>query len=191
MSHDALDPPMDGAPSGAWQRRLASAAALVAAVLLIALVVLVAISNTERDKALLRERHSYDVMLVTRQLDASIARAEAALGRFVISGEKHTGALYYDEWKKAGAATAPARRADPRQPRPGAARGGTRPALRAARQGAGGAGDAVLLQAGLDGAVAVLPRRQGEQHRADRYADGADRDQRAQPARHAIGTARR
>ncbi len=100
MSHDPTDP--GAAPTGAWQRRLASGAALVAAVLLIALVVLVWISNGERDRAVLRERHSYDVMLVTRQLDASIARAEAALGRFVISGEKQTGAIYYDEWKKAG-----------------------------------------------------------------------------------------
>ncbi|TVV76302.1 ATP-binding protein [Sphingomonas solaris] len=102
MSQDSADTLSDGASPGAWQRRLASIAALIAAVLLIALVVLVAISNMERDKALLRERHSYDVMLVPRQLDTSIARAEAALGRFVISGEKQTGALYFDEWKKAG-----------------------------------------------------------------------------------------
>ncbi len=102
MPHDPVDGSNDGTPPGAWQRTLASGVALIAAVLLIALVVLVSISNKERDKALLRERHSYDVMLVTRQLDASIARAEAALGRFVISGEKQTGALYYDEWKKAG-----------------------------------------------------------------------------------------
>ncbi|MET0270740.1 MAG: ATP-binding protein [Sphingomonas sp.] len=96
------DPATEGAPPGAWQRRLASAAALVAAVLLVALVVLVAISGRERDRALLRERHSYDVMLVTRQLDASIARSEAMLGRFVISGEKRVGVMYYDEWRKAG-----------------------------------------------------------------------------------------
>ncbi|WP_156679755.1 ATP-binding protein [Sphingomonas profundi] len=102
MQPDPSDLTTEGAPPGAWQRRAASVMALLVAALLIALVALVAISSRDRDKALLRERHSYDVMLVTRQLDASIARSEAALGRFVISGEKRTGAIYYDEWKKAG-----------------------------------------------------------------------------------------
>ena len=101
MADDNLDTMVEGTPGGVWQGRLASIAGLIAAVLLVALVILVAISMRERDAALKRERHSFDVILVTRQLDASTARAEAALGRFVISGEKQTGALYYDEWKKA------------------------------------------------------------------------------------------
>ncbi len=96
------DAVIEGTPPGAWQRRLASIAALIAPVLLIALVILVATSNKERDRALLRERHSYDVMLVTRQLDASIARSEAMLGRFVISGDRQLGMIYYEEWRKAG-----------------------------------------------------------------------------------------
>jgi signal transduction histidine kinase/ActR/RegA family two-component response regulator len=91
-----------GASGETWRRGLASAVALVAAVLLIALVALVAISNRERDAAAVRERHSYDVMLVTRQLDAAMARAEASLGRFVISADQPAGGIYYDEWRRAG-----------------------------------------------------------------------------------------
>jgi signal transduction histidine kinase/ActR/RegA family two-component response regulator len=102
MKYDQIDVPHEGATSEAWRRGLASAVALLAALLLIALVILVAQSNHERDVALERERHSYDILVITRTLDASMARAEAALGRFVISGEKTTGTQYYDEWRRAG-----------------------------------------------------------------------------------------
>jgi signal transduction histidine kinase len=102
MKYDRLDVPHEGATSEAWRRGLASALGLLAAFALIALVILVARSNAERDVALERERHSYDVLVITRSLDASMARAEAALGRFVISGEKTTGTQYYDEWRRAG-----------------------------------------------------------------------------------------
>jgi signal transduction histidine kinase/ActR/RegA family two-component response regulator len=83
-------------------RGFASAAALVVSLLLILLVVLVTLSTRERDAALARERHSYGMMMLTRTLDVSMARSEAALGRFVISGDKRVGALYYDEWRRAG-----------------------------------------------------------------------------------------
>ena len=54
------------------------------------MVVLVAMSNRARDEALEAERHAYDVTLLTRTLDASIARAEAALGRFVLDEDVKT-----------------------------------------------------------------------------------------------------
>src|SRR5687768_6971311 len=102
MANDAFDATDEGASSEAWRWGLASAIALIAALLLIALVVMVANSNRERDIALARERHSYDILVITRTLDASMARSEAALGRFVISGDRNTGALYFDEWRRAG-----------------------------------------------------------------------------------------
>jgi len=102
MANDHIGAAGEGVNMGAWRRQLASVAALAAAVLLIALVILVAASNRERDAALTRERHSYDVMVLARTLDASMARSEAALGRFVIDGNKDTGSLYYDEWRRAG-----------------------------------------------------------------------------------------
>jgi signal transduction histidine kinase/CheY-like chemotaxis protein len=102
MANDKIDATGEGGSSEAWRWGLASVVALVAALLLIALVVMVANSNRARDAALARERHSYDIMVITGALDASMARSEAALGRFVISGDKNTGALYYDEWRRAG-----------------------------------------------------------------------------------------
>jgi signal transduction histidine kinase/ActR/RegA family two-component response regulator len=99
LGTDALE---EGAPSGAWRRWLAIVTAFAAAMLLVAFVMLVASSNRERDAALKRERHSYEIVITSRALDAALARSEAALGRFVVSSDKETGALYYDEWRKAG-----------------------------------------------------------------------------------------
>ena len=102
MGIEGIDAAGEGATREAWRRGLASVTALVAAALLIALVFLVSSSNHERDDALLRERHSYEIVITSRALDAAMARSEAALGRFVVSSDKATGALYYDEWRRAG-----------------------------------------------------------------------------------------
>jgi signal transduction histidine kinase/ActR/RegA family two-component response regulator len=88
--------------SGSWRGGLASAGAVLATFLLIALMVMVTLSNRERYEALASERHSYDVMLLTRTVDATVARAEAALGRYVLDEEQKTGSLYYSEWVLAG-----------------------------------------------------------------------------------------
>jgi signal transduction histidine kinase/ActR/RegA family two-component response regulator len=71
-------------------------------VLLIGLIVMVTLSNQQRDLALQWERHTYDVMLLTRTVDATIARSEAALGRFVLDEKQETGTVYYNEWRLAG-----------------------------------------------------------------------------------------
>jgi signal transduction histidine kinase/ActR/RegA family two-component response regulator len=84
--------------SGAWRGVAASAGALLATILLAALLFMVDASNTARDDALASERHSYDVMLLTRTADGSIARAEAALGRYVLDEQPKTGTIYYNEW---------------------------------------------------------------------------------------------
>jgi CHASE3 domain sensor protein len=86
-----------------WRRGGAAAGALVATLILLAMVVLVAMSNQARDRALDGERHAYDVNLLTRAVDASIARSEAALGRFVLDEEVRTsGNIYYSQWRLAG-----------------------------------------------------------------------------------------
>ena len=77
-------------------------------------------SNQARDRALEGERHAYDVTLLTRTVDASISRSEAALGRFVLDEEVETsGNIYYSQWRLAGqqidAARAAGRAADPQQ----------------------------------------------------------------------------
>jgi len=86
-----------------WRRGGAAAGALLATLILLAMVVLVAMSNQARDRALEGERHAYDVNLLTRAVDASISRAEAGLGRFVLDEEIRTsGNIYYSQWRLAG-----------------------------------------------------------------------------------------
>jgi signal transduction histidine kinase/ActR/RegA family two-component response regulator len=86
-----------------WRGGGAAAGALLAALVLLAMVFLVAVSNNARDGALDGERHAYDVTLLTRSLDASISRSEAALGRFVLDEKwKPSGYTYYSEWRLAG-----------------------------------------------------------------------------------------
>lgn len=79
----------------------AAVLALAALALLGAVVTMVARSNAARDAALMREQHSYDIMVLTRSLDASLARSEAALGRYVVNGDRRVGTIYYDEWRRA------------------------------------------------------------------------------------------
>jgi signal transduction histidine kinase len=69
--------------------------------ILVALVVLQSNANTQRDRALQLQSHSYDVMILTRTLSGTIARAEAALGRYVISGNEDIGRDYADQWDQA------------------------------------------------------------------------------------------
>ena len=88
--------------AGPWRRGWASAGAVLATLLLIGLVIMVTVSNRERDAALDWERHTYDVMLLTRTVDATMARSEAALGRYVLDEDARTGNLYYSEWRRAG-----------------------------------------------------------------------------------------
>jgi signal transduction histidine kinase/CheY-like chemotaxis protein len=77
--------------------------ALVAGALVLVLIFQANASNRLRDATLERERHSYDVMLVTRSAGASMARAEAALGRFATSADRGMGTSYYNNWTDAGA----------------------------------------------------------------------------------------
>ncbi|KQR87892.1 ATP-binding protein [Sphingomonas sp. Leaf343] len=85
-----------------WQTVSLGAMALLAAAVLIALVVTLQGADRERDRALQLQTHSYDVMILARTLSGTIARAEASLGRYVISGDKSQGQIYWDEWTLAG-----------------------------------------------------------------------------------------
>ena len=81
----------------------AAAGATVAALILLGMVLLVAMSNRARDAALERERHAYDVTLLVRTVDATIARSEAALGRFVLDEQVNvSGSIFANEWRLAG-----------------------------------------------------------------------------------------
>ena len=88
--------------SGTWRGVLASVGAVLAALLLVALMLMVTRSNLAREDALASERHSYRVMLLARTVDGTIARAEAALGRYVLDeNEKTSGGIYGTEWRQA------------------------------------------------------------------------------------------
>ena len=89
--------------SFSWRGVGTALGALVAALVLVAVVVFLAMSSRARDEAIASERHTYDVTLLTRTLDSSIARAEAALGRFVLDEQVETsGNIYYSQWRLAG-----------------------------------------------------------------------------------------
>ncbi len=77
-------------------------AALGAAAFIVTLVLALASANHERDDALGLQESSADRIILAATLDATMARSEAALGRFVISGDRALGALYSDEWRTAG-----------------------------------------------------------------------------------------
>jgi signal transduction histidine kinase/ActR/RegA family two-component response regulator len=100
MAGEDMDP-LTG-PAAGWRRGLVSIGAALATLSLIGLIVMVTLSNQARDRALDWERHTYDVMLLTRTVDASIARSEAALGRYVLDEQQTTGTIYYNEWRLAG-----------------------------------------------------------------------------------------
>ena len=92
-------------PSG-WKivsrRAIVALGACAVVALLVALVVINSASSQARDLALARERHSYEITALATGLEASLARAEAALGRYVANGERETGTTYLDEWRRAG-----------------------------------------------------------------------------------------
>ena len=91
----------DGGPPP-WRALWVSAAALLATLALIALIFTITWSNRARDEALGWERRTNEVMLLTRNIDATIARSEAALGRYVLDEDQDTGTAYYNEWRAAG-----------------------------------------------------------------------------------------
>ena len=84
-----------------WRGGGAAAGALLAALVLLGMVFLVAMSNNARDEALKSERHAYDIALLTRTADASIARAEAAVGRYAVDESISNGSRYYSQWRLA------------------------------------------------------------------------------------------
>ncbi|MEH3103588.1 MAG: ATP-binding protein [Sphingomonas phyllosphaerae] len=75
--------------------------AIAGAVVLALLVITLAEVNGERDRALASQRHSYDVMILARTVQGTIAHAEASLGRYVISGDQQLGQIYYEDWRRA------------------------------------------------------------------------------------------
>jgi signal transduction histidine kinase/CheY-like chemotaxis protein len=106
MSMGVIDPADEDAGARRWLSPLnlgVLAGALIAATIVVVLIFQASASNRQRDRALELERHSYDVMLVTRSVGTSMAKAEASLGRFATSADRGMGTGYYNAWTDAGA----------------------------------------------------------------------------------------
>ena len=73
----------------------------VAAAIVVALILIQSDATAQRDHALKLQSHSYDVMVLARTLSGTIARSEASLGRYVISGDQHDGQSYSEQWGQA------------------------------------------------------------------------------------------
>src|ERR1044071_1937685 len=101
MEEPATEARAEGNPS-TWRALWVSAGALLTTLVLIALIVMIAWSNRARDEAIGWERRSAEITILTRNIDATIARSEAALGRYVLDERPPTGTAYYNEWRSAG-----------------------------------------------------------------------------------------
>ncbi|MBL7537686.1 CHASE3 domain-containing protein, partial [Escherichia coli] len=55
----------------------------------------------ERDRAIARQQHTFDVIMRANQLSGAIAGAEAALGRYVVSADRKLGQQYGAQWERA------------------------------------------------------------------------------------------
>jgi CHASE3 domain sensor protein len=97
---DAL---MSGASDARTRVRLLLAVAALGAIVLIGLISTMGEANRQRDRALVLQTQSSQVTLLARTLSATTARAEAALGRYVISADNRLGVLYGEQWRSAGA----------------------------------------------------------------------------------------
>ena len=102
MAEEAIEAAAEDGGPPTWRALWVSAAALLATVALIVLIMLVTSASRARDEALQSEQRTYEVMLLARTIDATVARSEAALGRYVLDERRETGTAYYNEWRSAG-----------------------------------------------------------------------------------------
>lgn len=69
-----------------------------------ALVLMLADATRERDDSLRHQVRSSDRIILAATFESAMARSEAALGRFVISGDNALGTVYSDNWRRSGLA---------------------------------------------------------------------------------------
>ncbi|WP_109807196.1 ATP-binding protein [Sphingosinithalassobacter portus] len=84
-----------------WRLVLLALFTLLGTGIFVALLTLQMRSTEQRDVALARQAHTYEVIIRATTLSGQIGRAEAALGRYVVSGDTRIGQQYSEEWRKA------------------------------------------------------------------------------------------
>ncbi len=89
-------------PARHWRTLIGVMIGMIGAALIGVLVFRTLTTSQQRDDAVVAQQHSYEVMILARDLDATMGNAEATLGRFVISGDKKIGQIYVDGWRRAG-----------------------------------------------------------------------------------------
>jgi signal transduction histidine kinase/ActR/RegA family two-component response regulator len=86
----------------AWMRRaLPFGLGLLLAGALVALLYSASTAAGDHEKALAEQRRSMEIIALVRQLEATTARAETTLARYVISLEPNTGRLFQSQWRAA------------------------------------------------------------------------------------------
>ncbi|MBB5984099.1 ATP-binding protein [Sphingobium lignivorans] len=98
MTEDAegLDDSVDELPR--WRRWVPFVLAVVFAIALGCLIYLAGHAADLRDRAIALQRHSYQVMLQAKTVEARIGSAETLLARYVISHDAAVGRQFQDEW---------------------------------------------------------------------------------------------
>ncbi|MDX3909114.1 MAG: ATP-binding protein [Sphingobium sp.] len=70
---------------------------------LAALLYFTSVASQDRETALAEQRHSFEVITLANRLDATIAKSETTLARYVISTDPDIGRLFQSQWREAGA----------------------------------------------------------------------------------------
>ncbi|MFL9841447.1 ATP-binding protein [Sphingomonas sp. ST-64] len=85
-----------------WRAALMILVAILGVAVLAGLVTSQRIADEQRDAALSRQSESYEIIVLAQSLGATLARAEAVLGRYVVAGEDAMGRDFVAEWQNAG-----------------------------------------------------------------------------------------
>lgn len=84
-----------------WRILVLGLLALLGLGVLVAIIVLQQRTDTERDRAVALQQHTFEVVIRANQLSGEISAAEAALGRYVVSADRTLGQQYSAHWARA------------------------------------------------------------------------------------------
>lgn len=89
-----------------WRQRVDKALPFAIGISLIVaigtLLYFAGVAAHDQRAAMAQQQRSYEIMALSRRLDASMAKAESSLARYVISMDKNIGRQYQDQWTTAG-----------------------------------------------------------------------------------------
>ncbi|MBN8819171.1 MAG: response regulator [Sphingomonas sp.] len=101
MAEDGESPDYSTDDLPPWRRFVPFVLAIVFAVALGFLIYLADHASDQRERAIALQRHSYQVMLQAKTVEAKIGNAETLLARYVVSHDKAVGRQFQDEWATA------------------------------------------------------------------------------------------